>query len=1008
MRTQKRHVLLSFLLIFSLLISPFSGVSIKANAEEGEGGNETQPPSYTGLSLKLSDTSGSDNTFYAANGILSENYILDYSDIVITATYKDGDVDKQVILDPAKTKGLTLNLQTVSKTVGNDQELTASLSFETTGGYQTLIANKGGENPKVTILESKETVRTVKLKLKDPVKDKTFYEANNVLDADDTLDAEDLELTYSYEIRSFTDKYFDDTVTDESEKYIITSYASDPISLVTGQTQYTINDMSYNITTNVDEVRKTVKADQELTAVLSYADKDAEGNDITVEVNSTDNPKVTIIKPNSTMKLKSIAIAITENSKNKKFYVDNGYMTANDILSDNDLDLTLTYENGKTDTMNIGTIESDEFTVKTDVNTVKKVIFYNKKSTPQAQDVTATLTYKDEAGTEKTLSASTKVTVIAPKAVNGVVTIEPQNIYYGSTGSNKNGVNATDNKNDKFDIQCALDMAAAEHKLVVHFPAGNYYLSNSLYIHSNTTLKFDTGATLVRNSNSDAGVAAGTTDRLGVNHNILKIAPYNTTTPSTVGGYSNENITIEGGTFDGGIISAATDAANLLNLGHASNITIKNATFRNCYGNHLIELCAVQNAEISGCTFTGFRYVTSQITDGDGTVSYADASGDLAEAIQIDVAHKDSKSAWTSAYKADDTACANISIHDNTFTDYPVAIGNHHALAGHHHSNITIFNNTITGTKAMNSGIKLYGCDNSTAKNNTITNYATGIKAAASTGFTITENNVSSATYGIIATESSQGQIVSNALSSMVNEGIIVYGGGTTADSVSNNIVTGSSKHGIIVHTSATCTALTNNTITGCASDGIEVYGSASAPSVKSNTITSCGANGIYVYSSAVATTIKSNKISDCNKYGVYVTGKASVKTLSSNTIKNIKKNGIYVKNDKIKVTFKSNKLTRVGSTAIKIDSKLASKKTQKYTFAPKVISLNLKGGVMTTQASNLKKIKLKVGSKSYTKSTKKKNYTFKFKKYKKAASSATVTFTDKNKNTVARVLDFN
>ena len=60
----------------------------------------------------------------------------------------------------------------------------------------------------------------------------------------------------------------------------------------------------------------------------------------------------------------------------------------------------------------------------------------------------------------------------------------------------------------------------------------------------------------------------------------------------------------------------------------------------------------------------------------------------------------------------------------------------------------------------------------------------------------------------------------------------------------------------------------------------------------------------------------------------------------------------------------------------------------------------------MTTQASNLKKIKLKVGSKSYTKSTKKKNYTFNFKKYTKEASSATVTFTDKNKNTVARVLD--
>lgn len=1002
MRTQKRHVLISFLLIFSLLISPFSGLSITADAEG------VTVKTYTKLSITLTDTEK--NEFYFNNGaITNTGYILDTSDITLTATYTDGsDAEKTEKIDLSSDipSGyiITTNISKVSKTVGKDQELTAELTYKTTeNGEEVTKTIKSSDNPNVTILPSQiKTPKSISLKLKDTERT-SFYVANGILDSNDTLDADDLEIDVTYNVLSFTDKYFDPDATGETEKYQQDSDESETLPLSTDK---------YVITTNVDKVRETVGTDQELWAELTYkgVNDNEEPIDITIKSSDndpSDNPKVTILKAATTMKLKSITLELKDTSNTKKeFCVDNGILGKADTFELDDLVIKGIYEGSN----EAKELDSDDYTIDKssieEINKIRKVIFYNKKSTPQPQEVTVKINYKNEAGVETSLSASIKVTITTPKAVNGVVTIEPQNIYYGSTGSNKNGVNASDNKNDKFDIQCALDMAAADHKLIVHFPAGNYYLSNSLYIHSNTTLKFDAGATLIRNSNSDAGVAAGTTDRLGVNHNILKIAPYNTTTPGTVGGYTNENITIEGGTFDGGIISAATDASNLLNLGHASNVTIKNATFKNCYGNHLIELCAVQNAEISGCTFTGFRYVTSEIADDDGTVSYVDASGDLAEAIQIDVAHKDSKSAWTSAYKADDTACASISIHDNTFTDYPVAIGNHHALDGHHHSNISIFNNTITGTKVMNSGIKLYGCDNSTAKNNTITNYATGVKAAASTGFTITENNVSSATYGIIATESSQGQIVSNALNSMVNEGIIVYGGGTTADSVSNNIVTGSSKHGIIVHTSAKCSALTNNTITGCASDGIEVYGSASAPTVTGNTITTCGANGIYVYSSAVATTIKSNKISDCNKYGVYVTGKASVKTLSSNTIKNIKKNGIYVKNDKIKVTFKSNKLTRVGSTAIKIDSKFSSKKKQKYTFAPKVISLNLSGGVMTTQASNLKKIKLKVGKKSYTKSTKKKNYTFKFKKYKKAASTATVTFTDKNKNTVARVLD--
>ena len=992
MRAQKRSSIISFLLIFSLLISPFSGLSITASATEAD--NENKLIKNLQITLKNENT-----VYYAKNGVLTSEFFLDESDVNITATDEDGN---PVDLTDSDIK-LTTNIDDISAKSGEDQEIIARITYNDGKDYLDST-----NNPKVTIMPSVTKVPSkIKLKLKD---EKTvFYAANDALGLSDTLDEEDdLQLIITYSI-----KYLQNPNADGSDQY-----ASAPPAGKDSEEDRTIDlpSKEYTVKTNVNEVRAKAGKNQELKATLTYKIKDSNGNEADSEpIISTDNPKVNIL-PSKSEQLTAIKIELEDSSK--KFYVDNGYMEKNKILSMDDIKIIGTYEIKTPKTKIVNDVETDEYeytttstiektiphdkykdyTIDSNIETVSKVIFYNKKTTPQAQDVTVTLSYKNAEGTMTTLpAASVKVTILEPEAVNGVVTIEPQNIYYGSTGSNKNGVRADDNKNDKFDIQCALDMASADHKLIVHFPAGNYYISNSLYIHSNTTLKLDAGATIIRNSNSDSGVAAGTTDRLGVNHNILKIAPYNSTTTNSAGGYTNgENITIEGGTFDGGLISAASDDkdANLLNLGHASNITIKNSTIKNCYGNHLIELCAVQNAEISGCTFTGFRKRSD------------DPSGDQGEAIQIDVAHKDSQSAWTSAYKTDDTACININIHDNIFTDYPVAIGNHHSLAGHHHSNITIANNAITGTTTQNSGIKLYGCDNSVAKNNIITNCATGIKASESTGFIITDNRVTSSDYGIIDTDSSQGQITNNAMDKMANEGIIVYGSGTIADTISNNIISNSSKHGIIVHTGATCQTLTKNTIANCSSDGIQIYGSANAPSITSNTITGCGSNGIYAYSSAIATTIKSNKISDCNKYGVYVTGKASVKTLSSNTIKNTKKNGIYVKNDKIKVTFKSNKLTRVGSTAIKIDSKLSSKKKQKYTFAPKVISLNLKGGVMTTQASNLKKIKLKVGSKSYTKSTKKKKYTFKFKKYKKAASSATVTFTDKNKNTVARVLD--
>lgn len=1050
MRKQKKRILISSVLALSLLMSPFSNYTIPASAAESTTDN-TETKTITGITVSLKKAP-ENNIFNIADSDTASDEALDLEDIIVTASFSEG--DPETISLPSSKYNITTNVADIRKKEGKNQKVTATLTIKNTDNTETKL--ESSNELLVTVLPAKTvTPKNIRLKLKDE-KQTTFYAASDILGKNETLDEDDFELDITYEIKTPKDNYFD--ISNENERYS-TEDKTKKIDLPTDK---------YDVTTNISEVRSKVGKNQEVTAKLKYkvSEDKTTGTETYKTIDSTNNPKVNIIEPEVTSTLSSIKLKLKDNKD--KFNVDNGLMSKNDTLDLDDLVLVGTFEKNiktgssqyksdKTEEKELS-FDSKDYKVTTNVDSVRKVVFYNKKSTPQAQEITAKLTYKGADGKDVSLTASTKATIIAPKAVNGVVTIEPQNVYYGSTGSNKNGVDATDIKNDKFDIQCALDMASADHKLVVHFPTGNYYLSNSLYIHSNTTLQFDNNAVLVRNSNSDVGVASGTTDRLGVNHNILKIAPYNSTTTDSVGGYTNgENIRIEGGTFDGGFVSAATQASNLLNLGHARNLLIKNCTFKNCYGNHLIELCGIDTAEITNCTFTGFRHVTSEIKDEDGeTEAYNDPNGDLAEAIQIDVAHKDSKSKWTSAYKTDDTACNNITIHDNTFTDYPVAIGNHHALDGHHHTNIKIINNKIIGNATQNSGIKLFGCDNSVISSNTITNYSTGIKSSESKAFSVEYNNISSATYGVISTDASSGQIVSNTIDKLNNQGIILYGSGTTATVISLNTISNSKKSGILVHSTASCetvssnnintctesaikvyssgsvNSLKTNVINNCQSSGIEicssanvpsvaentisnvngcginVYGSANVPSITKNKITQAGASGIEINSNAVATNIKNNTIDKCSQYGIFVTGKASVKTLSSNTIKNIAKNGIYVKNDKIKLTFKSNKLTRVGKTAIKIDSKLSAKKTQKYTFAPKVISLNLKGGVMTTQASNLKKIKLKVGSKPYTKSTKKKKYTFKFKKYKKKVSSATVTFTDKNKNTVARVLDFN
>lgn len=1031
---------ISYILILSMLLVPFSQTDLQVNAAE----NETKIIQSISLVFKTAAEESPVTTFYETNETSSSPESLDEDDLELAVTYSDSTSDKIELSNSEYV--ITNNINEVRAQQGKDQELKATLTYKDSEGNDVPVEST--DNPTVTILPAKTTYPSkVQLKLKEDNKT-TFYAADGVLGKDDTLDLEDVNLIVTFITKTPKNNYFE--LTDEEEKYDETD-STETIALPLE------NEERFTVTTNIEDVRSKVGNDQTLTAELKYLSSKIGNTETYTTIKSSDNdpaddPKVNIVEPSKVSKITAIQLKLKD--ADKKFYADNGLMSKDDTFDLDDLELVGIYEiSYSTNSTNYDTasteektlsFSSEDYKVTTNVDVIRKLI--GKK-----QEVTAELTYKDTDGkniTIKTLDSATvtkenasitdnslkkkattvNVTIEAPKAINGVLTVSPQN--YASASHNSKGTNANDIYTDKAEIQNALDLASADYKLVVNFPAGTYYIGGSLYIHSNTTMKLADGAVIKRNSNNDD--ATTRTGRDGVNHNLLKVSPYNSNTTNTAGKYSNgENIIIEGGTFDGGNISVATSASNVFNLGHINNLTIKNTTIKNAYGNHLIEIVGVQNAEISGCTFTGFRYVTSQITDDDGTISYSDSNGDLAEAIQIDVAHKDSKSAWTSAYLTDDTPCANINIHDNTFTDYPVAVGNHHALAGHHHTNINVSNNIITGSKSMNTGINLYGCDNSSASGNTITQYAAGIRVRASQSFTVSNNNISTATYGVIETETSSGQIVSNTINSISNQGITIYGSGTTASTVSQNIISNSSGNGIHINVSASCdtisnntisqctssgikvygsgkvTTLTSNTIKNCQASGIEVYGSASVPSITKNTINSCNGSGIYVYSSASAKTIKSNKISNCNKYGVYVTGKASVKTLSSNTITDIKKNGIYVKNDKIKITFKSNKLTRVGSTAIKINSKLSSKKTQKYTFAPKVISLNLAGGVMTTQASNLKKIKLKVGSKSYTKSTKKKNYTFSFKKYTKEASSATVTFTDKNKNTVARVLDF-
>ncbi len=279
------------------------------------------------------------------------------------------------------------------------------------------------------------------------------------------------------------------------------------------------------------------------------------------------------------------------------------------------------------------------------------------------------------------------------------------------------GANGYDTVSDVDAIQALLDMATETDMTVINIPDGTYYLDDTLFIHSNTTLQLSPNAVIYRMTAEYDGALLLNTDWEYY--------------ANSVGGYDlSHDITITGGTWDGGDLEEADAVGDLIYIGHARNITIQNATIKNCYGSHAIEYAGVKDSAIRNCTITGFRYRPDKFT---------------AEAIQLDVCYKDGSGIWTPGFILDKTTCKNIVIEKNTIIDYPRGIGVHHTLKGYEVSNLTIRNNTIKRSSAANQGkcvlgLFLLGAKNSSVTNNTFKRYSYGAIIKQCSGITLKKN----------------------------------------------------------------------------------------------------------------------------------------------------------------------------------------------------------------------------------------------------------------------------
>lgn len=233
-------------------------------------------------------------------------------------------------------------------------------------------------------------------------------------------------------------------------------------------------------------------------------------------------------------------------------------------------------------------------------------------------------------------------------------------------------------------LQKQLNKAAAskKNKYRITVKPGTYKISATLRIYSNTTLYLD-GVTFKRTVDGQVMLRFGGSQ-------------------SYTGYNQCQNVQISGGTWNG-----SGKTGDLMRLGHGKNITLKNVTFTNVKNSHHVEIAACKNVKFTGCTFKNYK---------------GQKTGHV-EALQIDIMRQEHFNYYP-AY--DETPCVNVTVKNCTFTNLHCGVGTHSAVLGSYHKNISITNNSFSGTYGY--AVVAMNYKNSKISNNTITDCGYGIE----------------------------------------------------------------------------------------------------------------------------------------------------------------------------------------------------------------------------------------------------------------------------------------
>lgn len=487
-------------------------------------------------------------------------------------------------------------------------------------------------------------------------------------------------------------------------------------------------------------------------------------------------------------------------------------------------------------------------------------------------------------------------------------------VYQVATLDVKNGDDITAPLNTLF-LELK-DKATEENPYKIIIPPGQYQLTGTLCMYSNMYL-YARGARITKTSVNK--------------HILLRLG----NTLESEGGYEGyRNIIIDGGTWDFNyqIVKGKDEPGGFVGfcIGHATNVTVRNATFLNNLKSHFLEFGGVKNAKITGCTFHGY---------------YKNYTGGGQECIQIDCC-TDESNVFPQYKPYDGSTCEDFVIDGNVFEDVFAGLGTHSMMAGKTYKRITVTNNTFHNVKKR--CIEFLNYEDSTAENNTMVNVGTGVDVSAvnlknthkTGGYnggpdTKTDRNIRVAgNYISLAKTSSIGSV------SWVCSGIRIQGynmkasGGVIPKSiypvkgitVEDNQISGygngirmtladagglSDNQIRVKKTSAYSnvgisaedsrgTLISRNTVSGTANAGIYIYdevfgkNSGKKNSISGNAVSSTGGDGICLQYMAAASTAEKNTVKTAGGSGIHINYGKNVSVVSNSSSSN-KNHGIKI-----------------------------------------------------------------------------------------------------------------